>query len=199
MNTENKPTALILAAGASGRMGKPKAFLPYDDDRTFLDKILSVFFSFGCSEIWVVLNDKGMERAAKENFYKNVHLVLNEHPEKERFYSLQTGLKSIPGNTSVFLHNGDNPFINPEVLNALWRAHGEHSVAVPEFEDKGGHPILLAPEIIRDIVREKNDKLHLNEFLSKYEQRRIPVNNPGILININTAEDYKKYLGKVLK
>ncbi|MBN2614577.1 MAG: NTP transferase domain-containing protein [Bacteroidales bacterium] len=199
MHTKNKPTALILAAGNSGRMGKPKVFLPYDEHRTFLDKMLSVFFSFGCGEVWVVLNENGMERAAKENFYKNVHLVLNEHPEKERFYSLQTGLKAIPEHTPVFVHNGDNPFVDAEVLDALWNAHSEHAVTLPEFQNQGGHPILLSCEIVQELVRETNETQHLNDFLKKYDQNRMPVNSKGILVNINTAEDYQKYFGKVLK
>lgn len=199
MSETNKPVALILAAGTSKRMKKLKPFLSYDENRTFLDKILFSFFTFGCQEAWIVLNKQGMEQASGENYYKNVHLVMNEHPEKERFHSLQTGLKHIAENTPVFLHNADNPFISQITLEQLWNAYHANGVVIPEFIDKGGHPILLAPEIVRDVVNEDNEKLLLNEFLKKYEQFRIPVTNPEILVNINTTEEYQKYFGKVLK
>ncbi|MBN2637502.1 MAG: NTP transferase domain-containing protein [Bacteroidales bacterium] len=199
MNKKNKPAALILAAGNSGRMGKIKAFLPFDENRTFLDKILSSFFMFGCSDVWIVLNEQGIKRAEQENYYSNVHLVLNEHPEKERFFSLQTGLKVIPEDTPVFLHNADNPFINTEVLSLMWDACDEQSVVVPELNGKGGHPVLLPPDVVEKIIGEQNESVPLNDFLQNIPQQRIAVSDTDILININSSEDYQRFFGKVLK
>ena len=195
----NKPIALILAAGKSGRMGRPKAFLPFDERRVFLQKIIDEFSAFGCPEVWVVLNTKGMEQVRQRRFPKKVHFVLNEHPEKERFFSLQTGLKAVPDNIPVFLHNGDSPMIDTAVVNSLWLAYRENAVTVPVYQNNGGHPVILAPDVIQEIINEPDEQSHLKAFLKKFPQNRVSVLNPGVLTNINTPESYEKYFGKSLK
>jgi len=197
--SNNKPIALILAAGTSDRMGRLKAFLPFDEHRTFLEKIFDGFSAFGCSEIWVVLNKKGMDKVKGERFADNIRFVLNEHPEKERFYSLQTGLKAMPKNTPVFLHNGDNPMIGEAVLNEVWAAYRENAVTIPVYQNKGGHPVILAPEITKEIINEADEHTNLKTFLKKFPQNRVPVQHAGVLTNINTPEAYEKYFGKPLK
>lgn len=193
----SKPIALVLAAGNSGRMGKTKIFLPFDNKHTFLEQIIYVFSSFGCEEIRIVLNAEGMNHIDNKFFLPNVHFILNKHPEKERFYSIQTGLNNVAKNKPVFLHNGDNPMVHKEVLKQLWNAYNGQSVIIPEFHTKGGHPILLPSYIIQKIVQESNIKTNLKKFLEEFPQNRIPVDDQGVLTNINTPEDYNKYFTSI--
>jgi molybdenum cofactor cytidylyltransferase len=195
----NKPIALILAAGTSDRMGRLKAFLPFDEHRAFLQKIVDAFLTFGCPEVRVVLNAAGMDQVKGMLFSEPVRFVLNQHPEKERFYSLQTGLKAVPENTPVMLHNGDNPMIEAAVLNHLWAAYREDAVTVPVYQNKGGHPVILAPGIVKAILKEPDEQTHLKTFLQQFPQNRVPVQHEGVLTNINTPEAYEKHFGKPLK
>ncbi len=190
-------SALILAAGNSGRMGKLKAFLPFDNEWCFLERIVREFFEFGVQKLAVVLNLAGMNAFEKLNFPQKsrVHAVLNAYPERERFYSLQTGLKALPTDKPVFIHNVDNPFVQKADLAKLIKLIRQNTYVVPTFKNKGGHPILISPEIARDLVSTDDYSQNLKYFLHQYTKTRVDVNNEKILININSPNDYERYFG----
>ena len=196
MSRKKNPSVLILAAGTSGRMGRLKAFLPFDQHRCFLEKIIDEYFDFGISELIVVLNDNGMRTFEKMNFKKKpaVKAVLNAYPEKERFFSVQTGLAALSALDAVFLHNVDNPFINKEVLHKLLKHIAPETYVVPVFDNSGGHPVLLSKEIVSNLISVSDYTLNLKTLLHRYATTRIPVDDEMILVNINTPEDYEYYV-----
>jgi len=107
---------VILAAGFSGRMGIPKLSLPFDEKQTFTEKIISTYLTAGCKNIVLVVNRQGNEVLRQQTDFlteSNVSVVLNTFPQRERFYSLQLGLKLLDGFRAVFVQNIDNPFVHP--------------------------------------------------------------------------------------
>ncbi len=194
---KSKPSALILAAGNSGRMGRLKAFLPFNQQLCFLEKVIHTFLDFGIQKLVVVLNKEGIKSFEKLHLAQNqeIQAVLNAYPEKERFYSVQTGLKALQPDGAVFIHNVDNPFVQSDVLEKLIGSFRQNTYVVPTFKNKGGHPILLSPEIARDLISTNDYSQNLKTFLHQYTQTRIAVNNENILININTPKDYEKSFG----
>ncbi len=196
MSREKKPSVLILAAGTSGRMGRLKAFLPFDRHRCFLEKIIDEYFDFGVSELAVVLNNKGMKIFEKMDFPKKpaVKAVLNAYPERERFFSVQTGLAALSAPGAVFLHNVDNPFVNKEILYKLLKQIAPETYTVPVFDSSGGHPVLLSKEIVSNLISVSDYTLNLKTLLHRYVTTRIPVDDEMILVNINTPEDYEHYV-----
>ncbi len=196
MSRKKTPSVLILAAGTSGRMGRLKAFLPFDQHRCFLEKIIDEYFDFGVSELAVVLNEKGMKAFEKMDFPKKpaVIAVLNVYPERERFFSVQTGLAALNAPEAVFLHNVDNPFVNQEVLHKLLKQMAPETYIVPVFDNRGGHPVLLSKKIICDLISVSDYTLNLKTLLHQYATIRIPVDDEMILVNINTPEDYERYV-----
>ncbi|MCK5839504.1 MAG: NTP transferase domain-containing protein, partial [Bacteroidales bacterium] len=58
-NPDKCNSAVILAAGRSTRMGRPKFALRFAKNLTFLEKIITGYSSFGCRQIIVVLNEQG--------------------------------------------------------------------------------------------------------------------------------------------
>ena len=193
--------ALILAAGYSGRMGMPKAFLQFDDNQTFLEKIVSEYLAFGCKTVAVVLNKEGMKLYEKMELKhkENIKAILNPAPEKERFFSLQTGLKGLKSKGSVFLHNVDNPFLTQDILQDLAKAFQANSYAVPTYQNEGGHPVLLSQEIINALVETPDYEQNLRVFLEAYDQIQVPVNDANILVNINSPQEYESRFGAGLK
>ncbi|MBE0649432.1 MAG: NTP transferase domain-containing protein [Bacteroidales bacterium] len=199
--SEQKPetyTALILAAGYSGRMGKLKGFLPFDEKRIFLEKIVSEYLTFGCRQVGVVLNEQGMRLYEKMPLQhkNNITAILNPAPEKERFFSLQTGLKALKPAGAVFLHNVDSPFLKQEVLQYLADNFHKQAYVVPTYQDEGGHPVLLSQEIVKALTEAPDYDQNLRVFLQNFAQIKVPVNDPGILTNINSPEEYEQYFGK---
>lgn len=146
---------VILAAGFSSRMGKPKWMLELNNGKTFLENLLIQFSSFGCKEIVIVLNEKGIELIHETHLKEKypLKISLNKHPDKERFYSIQCGLKQISQSNFVFIQNGDNPFANLELLKLLYENRNEADYVKPVFENRGGHPILISKKIIDKIIK----------------------------------------------
>ncbi|MBU8893407.1 MAG: NTP transferase domain-containing protein [Bacteroidales bacterium] len=192
---EKEFSVIILAAGKSSRMGIQKLSLKYTDDNIFIEHIVSEYASFGCREIIIVVNETGSSYLTenKTQFSNNVKIEINKHPEWHRFYSLKTGAKSLSKTSAVFVHNVDNPFVNHDVLNELLKSSNKADYIGPEFDGKGGHPVLLSEKIIKDVVNTKKDQLHFKEFLNQYSRLKVEVDDEKVLVNINTLEGYRMY------
>ncbi|RLD75316.1 MAG: hypothetical protein DRJ07_18275 [Bacteroidetes bacterium] len=192
---KNKCSVIILAAGKSTRMGTPKFLLKYNNKTTFLEKIIKEYEAFGCKEINVVLNEKGVNLLKNNiaNSSNKLKIVINYHPEWERFYSLKLGIEQLDKKRKVFVHNVDNPFVNHKVLKSLIENISEFDYAVPTYKGRGGHPVLLSKKVIRNIIAEKENGMNLKDYLSNYNKVIVQVNDENILVNVNSKEDYDLY------
>ena len=189
-------SVVVLAAGQSTRMGRPKFALKFDENLTFLEKIITGYNSFGCRQIIVVLNEKG-ETFLKSNpikSFSNITIVTNFHPEWERFYSIKIGLKQVDEFSCAFIHNVDNPFVNEQVLKSLQCGLAGADYVVPCFKGRGGHPVLLSKKMIKHIISEKNPDLNFRDFLKRYAKNVVEVVDERVLVNVNTDEAYKRFV-----
>jgi len=190
---------LILAAGFSGRMGIPKLSLRFDENRTFVTKIIQAYQSAGCNKIVVVVNRQGREYLNRQRAFSagsNITVILNASPELERFYSLQTGLKMLNDGKPVFIQNIDNPFIEPALLHRLADVFDPGAFVVPVYNKRGGHPVLLSGKIVSDLVASTDYRQNLRDFLQAYPKINCPVRDEKILVNINSLKEYGKYFGR---
>jgi len=192
---EKEYSAIILAAGKSERMGFPKLSLKYDEKCIFIEHIIHEYLRFNCKEIILVVNVFGFEylKNNKNKFPDNVQIVINKHPEWHRFYSLKIGAKNLSENKPTFIHNVDNPFVNPDVLKELSNNINKADYISPEFKGKGGHPFLISEKVIKEIAQTEEDQKHLKEFLNQYSRLKIKVDDEKILANINTLGEYNRY------
>lgn len=193
-NNLNSCSVIILAAGYSSRMEKPKFALQFDKNHTFLEKIIQIYDDFGCKEIIIVLNKKGRLIADhKQLKLRNARIVLNENPEWERFYSIKLGIQNLTKKHPVFIHNVDNPFVTSQILKALISQDVSTHYVVPTYNAKGGHPILISNKICEAIISEKNYDLILSDFLKRFKKMKVAMNDKNILVNINTEEVYQNF------
>jgi molybdenum cofactor cytidylyltransferase len=190
-------SVIILAAGKSSRMGMPKWSLQFDEKSSFIEHIISEYHSFGCKEIILVINETDYSSFVEKNYKlsENVVVVINNHPEWDRFYSLKLGAKELSNSQPVFVHNVDNPFVNPIVLSELLKNRDIFDLSVPEYEGRGGHPILLSEKIIQGIISTKKNTLHFREFLDRFIKKKVTVDDSRVLVNINSSIDYNNYFG----
>ena len=188
-------SAIILSAGKSERMGVPKFSLRFNTETTFLEKLIDEYHSVGCNEIIVVLNETSavLYHQLKLSVPSNVRVVINHHPEWERFYSLKLAALALNEVKPVFVSNIDNPFLNQETLDILFKEVDNFDYISPSFNGKGGHPFLVSAKVINELKTEKQDQIHLKEFLGKYSKKLEEVNDEKILLNINTMEDYSRF------
>jgi len=188
--------AVILAAGESKRMGRPKALLPLGE-KTFVEKLISDYQQVGCRPVIVVLGDEADQIQAKiENL--DVLIQINSQPERGPLSSLQIGLKAIPSSCrGFFFCLVDHPAISIETLQRLiekWRANPECAIR-PRFQGRGGHPVLMGCNWIERVMALPHSS-NARQLLRKKSSEVIdlPVSDPGILIDIDTPLDYQQFL-----
>lgn len=198
-------SAVILAAGLSERMGVPKLSLRYQGGVSFAEHCVFSFLNSGCRQVALVVNEEGFHWMATHvaDFPAEVRVVINSHPEFGRLHSLEQGLLSLDEFLPAFVHNVDNPFVNPQVLLALETAYSgtipkgqgpeaDHYFS-PDFGGRGGHPVLLSPGVVKAILKKGTHPTSLKAFLSGFHRVRVAVTDPHVLVNINTTEDYQSY------
>ena len=186
-------SVLILAAGESKRMKTQKAFLAFDKNRTFFDKILETYISWGCIQMVAVINKQFKEYANWEKKHiPQLTFVTNDHLEYERFYSVKIGLNAMKETDFCFLQNIDNPFINSQLLDQLYLHRSEDTHVVPVYGDQGGHPVLLNNKSIIHLKAHPENRANLKNVLGELNSKRLLVNDKSVLININNPEDYRK-------
>lgn len=195
---------VILAAGESSRMGRDKALLPWPPSSqaattlsppgTLLSAAIAALSDF-CDMVIVVA---GKNEALLEPIVYGhaAFLTVNRNPERGQFSSLQTGLRQVTdrGRDSAMITLIDRPPARLATLKSLLTAfetRGRKWAAVPEYEGKHGHPIVIGPELIdlflkapatsnaRDIEHAHQDKI---EYVAVQDSR--------VVMNINTPQDY---------
>jgi len=187
---------VILAAGSSGRMGTDKAFLSYDHNHTFIEKIIEEHILAGCQKIVIIsneINNNAILEIAKKINDVTIEIVINKHLDFERFYSIKLGIEANKMYGGCFIHNCDNPFPKAQMFNEMIYLLNDDNFVVPVYKSMGGHPILLGKRVMREIINENENNCNFKLFLRKFEFVNHETNDDRILININTPEEYHKY------
>ena len=195
---KKKCSVVILAAGNSGRMGEPKSLLKWDENKTFIQKIIDEYKEFGCENIVVVVNNTVIDLYKKYlyNFFNDITIVINNHLEWERFYSVKLGLNALKNKQFCFIQNVDNPFVSQKLLQLLFADKNHFSYNVPYYKDKGGHPILINEQIINSILNTFENDLNLKNVLSPFNKNKISVDDETIFYNINNKQEYNRLFKK---
>ena len=196
MRTVPAYSTVILAAGNSSRMNSPKPFLPFDDKRCFIEKIIDVYIAAGISDIIVVINtdiERRMRLLLAEKYpSQKIGLVVNRYTERGRFYSIRLGLQYMKGNF-CFLQNTDNPFITRSLLSEMMKVVTIGHYVIPACRNRDGHPVLLSNDIGNQLLLLKGDDHNLRNELRSFSKVKINWPYKYILANINTREEYRKY------
>jgi molybdenum cofactor cytidylyltransferase len=189
---------LILAAGASSRMGSPKALLEIDGE-TFLDRLIGAFVPH-CAPVVVVLGYHGAVIEQGSRRAREVRFVLNPSAHQGQLNSLKCGLKALPSECAAVMFTPvDYPWVRPSTVATLagaLRASDELvSLVVPTHKGKRGHPVSVRRELIPVFIGLPDDAMardviHQNVHRTRY----VEVDDPGILHDIDDLESYKQQL-----
>jgi molybdenum cofactor cytidylyltransferase len=187
--------AIILAAGYSSRANTFKMTLPLEK-KTILEHTVSKFEGL-CSRIIVVAGFKAeliQEEIAKissKNAYSfQIKFVYNEDFNQGMFSSIQKGCKEVNAPT-FFITPGDCPLVKKETVQLIAEQKG--NVVIPSFNHRGGHPIKLSSEVKQKIL-ETHPESNLRAVLGGYEKKYMNVYDPGVLMDVDTLEDYQKVI-----
>ena len=166
-------------------MGRPKALLEFQGE-TFLGRLQRILLAH-CAPVVVVL---GHDAAAVRPILDPRALAaVNPDPERGMLSSLQAGLDLLCDAERVLFLPLDYPAIHPETIAHLCAAP-MCEIAMPRYQGRRGHPVLISQEIVRellalgvggaarDVIRNHNEAI-----------RYVDVNDPAILMDVDTPED----------
>jgi molybdenum cofactor cytidylyltransferase len=186
---------IVLAAGRSVRMGRPKALLRHGE-QSFLRSAVETLQGGGCAEVVVVLASHDAEMEARS---AGARAIWNEDLSAEPLDSLRCGLEAAPEDVvAAVVLPVDHPLVRATTVAALIDAHGQRPEAVvrPVHEGRPGHPTLF-PRSVWPVLLEAD---HPAGARSVVEDPAIPtvdvtVGDPGVLADVNTPEAYRRHLG----
>lgn len=147
--------SILLAAGASSRMGRPKPLLIYRG-ATFLDAQIALHCAFS-AQVFVVLGHHSTEIAGGAARSENAVLLLNPDPDRGQLGSLQCGLRALPRHIqAVFIQPVDSPGVSPDTLLAMstaWDDAAEQpDFVIPVNDARRGHPILMRAALSEEML-----------------------------------------------
>ena len=187
-------SAVICAAGAGTRMGRPKA-LCLLDHRSFLFSIVETLQAANIHSIFVVIGAEA-ERIRKAHSFLNVHWVYN--PQWDSTYMLESlvcGLMQVPKHHAVLHWPVDCVGVHLADIQTLMAA--EAPLASLAFDGVPGHPMRLSQKMAQELRTHANLFPSLRAFVEQYGVVPIPAAYPA-LMNCNTPDQLAAYLQKSL-
>ena len=186
-------TAIILGAGESSRMGKPKLLLPFGD-RTMIGTVISNVLASSVEKVIVVLGSNYESHHQAINDYP-VEIVNNERYREGMLSSVKCGLKAVSDAAdAVMVLLGDQPMIQAGEMDQLIESYrdSEKEIAIATHGNKRGHPILFGRKFISEIAGYPGEA-SLRDLLQNHpsEILEMKTGNDGILRDIDTESDYQ--------
>jgi len=188
--------AILLAAGESRRMGRLKALLPWQGS-TLLEHQVNSLLEGGVDQVVVVLGHRAPELAAKLNGKVGASCTVNPDYLQGKTTSLKAGVRSAKDfqPSVILILNVDQPR-KPETVRELLRCHAiaDSLITIPTFDGKGGHPILLASDLLPEIENIEEESQGLKAVTLRHGEStfRVDLATPEVLWDLNTPEDYQE-------
>ena len=189
--------ALLLSGGGSRRWGRqPKAQIPVRG-RPALGYMAEVAVRAGCDPI-VAVTGPGQEFAESSLAGLPVRIVHVADAPEARTGSIQAGLATVPDGLDLLLWPVDHPFVRPETVTGLLAARTLGARGrwwVPEFEGRGGHPVVVgAAALPRIRALPAHAPLREARPEDPGDLRRLPVDDPGVVANIDDPQIHRSFL-----
>jgi molybdenum cofactor cytidylyltransferase len=184
--------AIVLAAGASTRMGRQKLLLPLADGRPLVRASVEAVLRASLDDVVVVLGaDAAAVRAALAGLA--VRTVVNPEWARGQATSLRAGLGALhPGTEAAVLALGDQPLPDAGVIQRLVAAFREtrRPIVVPLYRDGRGHPVLFAAALFGELAAVTGDRGG-RDVIARDPTRvaAVPVDAP-VPPDLDTPEDY---------
>lgn len=123
-----------------------------------------------------------------------VEWCFNRDYEQGMLSSVICGFRALPEDTdAVLVLLGDQPCISPEVINRLIEAFNESSrgIVIPLHKNRRGHPLIVDMKY-RDEIEQLDPQQGLRSLMPRFpdDVLEVQVDDPGILMDIDTREDY---------
>jgi len=196
---------VILAAGRSARMGRPKLLLPWGET-SVLGHLIGQWRALGAKQVAVVCapGDRAIQAELDRLGFAEKDRIINPTPERGMFSSIQCAAQW-PGWQAALTHwaivLGDQPHLRPQTLRQVLDFSAAHPTKVcqPARRGHGRHPVLLPKTVLRQLAG--STAATLKEFLvaRSREASLCEVDDPGMEVDIDRPEDYDKAVALAAK
>lgn len=195
----NNVWAIILAAGASTRMGKQKMLLPYGRS-TVIETVIENAKVAAGKNIVLVLGANRVEIEAITSKYE-IKTVVNENYLEGMLSSVICGFRALPGEAgAALIFLGDQPQIQGAPAKELIsvREQSSKGIIIPVYSGKRGHPALIDTKY-RNAIEKLDPEQGLRSLYRKYSGDVLDweCGLPEILRDIDTPEDYTYELNQI--
>jgi len=191
-------SAILLAAGESRRMGRPKQLLDWQG-KPLLLHVLENLIRSDVDEIILVLGYE-VEKIRKSLPELPVKIVVNPDYQSGMASSLRQGLLAMdPGSEAFLVLLADQPGIGPEMMNRVIReyqqADPKRGIGRPVYRGLPGHPVLIGVQYRQEALQLRGDvgarRILMNHPTDILE---IEVDRDVVLMDMDTPEEYRKYI-----
>ncbi len=186
--SSSSPTAgLVLAAGASARMGYPKALLPLPSGTPLAMHQMRLLRTAGCGRVAVVLGSTADAIAKK---ITDGEVIRNPDWERGRLTSIQAGLRGLPGHRGYLILPVDTVGLSPETLARILGAVTPATLALrPLYQGRPGLVLWVSAATAMEILDLPVHDTPLDDWLGK-RVAGVSVDDASVLANINTPDDW---------
>ena len=190
-------SAVILAAGTSTRMGRPKQLLPLGGT-TLLAHAIENVRSAGLVEIVLVLgaSAEAIRRQLPQALLESLKVVVNQAYTQGMASSLREGLSALnPHAEAALIILGDQPLVRPHTLHQIMAGFHRSGaqIVIPSYEGKRGNPVLLGRPVFPEAMSLEGDTGCRAIFANHVDAiLEVGVEDSGILLDIDDQGDYDR-------
>jgi len=184
---------VILAAGSSSRLGRPKQNLVYED-QTFLQRNIKIALATGCHPVIVVLGaNSDVILPTIESL--PVEIAYNTDWSEGMSSSIRAGIAHLQTNhakiSSIILMLCDQPFVTTELLLQLITVSSAKSITACAYDRAVGPPVFFDSYYFPELLLLKGNE-GAKQLMIKHEVNITTV--PFVLgsIDIDTKEDFER-------
>ena len=190
--------AVVLSAGESSRMGRPKALLPIEGE-TFIGRIVGSLKRTQVGKILVVLGHNADQLAAAIGPLP-VEILINPNYQLGQLSSLQVAVRNLLPDLDcdgMLVHLVDHPYIDASLVDRMIRQFYESKkdIVVPRCRGKRGHPVLFSRRLfgaLLDAPMDQGAKAVVNAHGDATLE--METDEEGITVDIDTPELYRQHV-----
>lgn len=175
-------------------MGTPKGLLPFDGKPWVMEQLNRYTASGGQDTCLVLGSHAHLYQAEVPELKSTTQILINHSPEIGSFHSVQIACRYWlkKGAQATLLLPIDVPLV-PYHLTL-----GRNTVIQPSYEKKRGHPVILSAKFMTHLAALPPSSRLDQEIkrLSAAHRAQVPINNPDVLLNLNTPQDWDDYCNR---
>jgi molybdenum cofactor cytidylyltransferase len=184
--------AVVLAAGRSRRMGRPKQLLPLPGGMSVIECVVSNVTPHVKRVIVVVGHLPGQVGALAAR--RGADIAVNSDVDLGMLVSVQNGIRSVSAQaTGLLLCLGDQPEVEGDSIAQVLQAASTHAIVIPTYHGRGGHPVFISRSFFGQILDLSSDTSDgLRTVVRGYPEQtcEIEVSRDEVLRDMDTPVDY---------